>query len=50
MMRTMDSIADLIDKNLSKLREIVKDREDWYAAVCGLQRLRYDLVSVEQKL
>ena len=26
-----------MDTNLSKLREIVKDREDWYAAVHGSQ-------------
>ena len=36
-MRSLDSIADLVDKNLSKLREIVKDRENLCAAVCGLQ-------------
>ena len=32
-MRWLDSITDTIDTNLSKLREIVKDREAWYAAV-----------------
>ena len=32
-MRWLDSITDTIDMNLSKLREIVKDREAWYAAV-----------------
>ena len=29
----MDSITDLMDMSLSKLREIVKDREAWHAAV-----------------
>ena len=29
----MDGITDLTDMNLSKLQEIVKDREAWYAAV-----------------
>ena len=29
----MDGITDLTDMNLSKLQEIVKDREAWCAAV-----------------
>jgi len=29
----LDGITDLTDMNLSKLQEIVKDREAWYAAV-----------------
>ena len=33
----LDSITDPTDMNLSKLREIVKDRETWHAAVMGLQ-------------
>ena len=28
-MRWLDSITDLVDKNLNKLREIVKDRGVW---------------------
>ena len=34
--RWLDSIIDLMDMNLSKLQEIVKDRETWYAAVHGV--------------
>ena len=32
-MRWLDSITDLTDMNLSKLQEIVKDREAWHAMV-----------------
>ena len=32
-MRWLDSITDSIDMNLSKRQEIVKDREDWHAAI-----------------
>ena len=34
--REFDGITDLMDMNLSKLREIVKDREAWRAAVYGV--------------
>ena len=32
-MRSLDSITDSVDMNLSKLQERVKDREAWHAAV-----------------
>ena len=38
-MRWLDGIADLIGMNLSKLQELVVDREPWRAAIYGVAEL-----------
>ena len=50
MMRWLDSNTDSMDMNLSKFLEIGKDREAWYAAVCGGHRVRHDLLTEQQQL
>ena len=40
-MRWLDSITDAMNMNLGKLREMVRDREAWHAAVHG-HKVRHD--------
>ena len=37
-MKWLDGITDSMDMNLSKLQEIVKDREAWWAAAHGVSK------------
>ena len=41
--RWLDGITDAMDMNLGKLREMVRDREAWHAAVHGISKSQAQL-------
>ena len=48
-MSCLDGITDSMDMSLSKLQDMVKDRETWHAAVHGSQRIGHVRATEQQQ-